>query len=119
MKSKAVKIIVTAVALIIIIVGSALTESFLIGKSVVGDEVTFRAMTQGDNMRIFIGTPESAVAFRNPKLKVKNGTAFITAKKVLVSPLFDDGHFEMNIDISETERIVLGETVVWTKDDVK
>lgn len=119
MKNKYVKISFAVFAVVVVIVLSALLSAFVIGQGVSGDEIAFRALTEGDVMRIIVSTPESAVAFKKPKAEKKGDTVYITAKKVLVSPLYDDGHFDIEVNIATAEKVVVGEKVIWTKDDVK
>ena len=116
-KSKVIKIAVGCVSVLLVVTVSVLLSLFVVGKSVSVDEVHFRSKTDSESIRIIVNTTGSAVAFKTPKAEQKGDTVYITAKKVLVSPLYDDGYFDIEVNIATAEKILLGEKIIWTKDE--
>ena len=119
LKNKCIKLVLALAGTVAVVAVGFLLSLFVIGQSISGDEVHFRANNSGDSMRIIVGTSDSGTALKNPKAKQKGDTIYITAKKVLVSSLCDDGYFDIEINISTAEKVVLGEKVIWTKESEK
>ena len=60
---------------------------------------------------------DSAMAFQRGRLKREGGTLSISARKVLVSPLFHEGTYETSIDLEPIESVMVGGQTIWSYAD--
>lgn len=97
-----------------IIVLAFMLKLFIIGEPVDGVQVVYVTSANGQLLDLQVDTPESAIAFRGWKQHQDGSTLYISARKVLVSPLFHEGHYETSIDLETVETIILGGKVIWS-----
>ena len=57
------------------------------------------------------------MAFQRGRLKREGGTLSISARKVLVSPLFHEGTYETSIDLEPIESVMVGGQTIWSYAD--
>ena len=99
-------------SLLVLCVGFA-AKLFLIGDPVAGGQVYCTVSENGQDLELQVDTVESAMALRGWKHEQDGGTLYLSARKVLVSPFFDEGHYETSIKIGAIDKIVLGGEIVW------
>lgn len=87
---------------------------YMIGEPVAGEQVYCTTSVNGHNLKLQVETVESGVAFRGWKYKRDGSALYISARKVLVSPLFDDGYYETSINIELIEKVLFGNKVIWS-----
>lgn len=91
-----------------------LLKLFIIGEPVDGVQVVCVTSANGQSLDLQVDTLESAMAFQGWKQHQDGSTLYISARKVLVSPLFHEGHYETSIDLETVETIILGGKVIWS-----
>ncbi len=94
-----------------------LLKLFIIGKPVDGVQVVCVTSANGQSLDLQADTLESAMALRGWKQQQDGSTLYINARKVLVSPLFHEGHYETSIDLEMIETIILGSKVIWSENE--
>lgn len=103
---------------IALIIGLAfLLKLFIIGEPVDGVQVVCVTSANGQSLDLQADTLESAMALRGWKQQQDGSTLYINARKVLVSPLFHEGHYETSIDLEMIETIILGSKVIWSENE--
>lgn len=100
---------------ITLIIGLAfLLKLFIIGEPVDGVQVVFVTSANGQSLDLQVDALESAMALRGWKQQQDGSTLYISARKVLASPMFHEGHYETSIDLETIETIILGGKVIWS-----
>lgn len=89
-----------------------LLKLFIIGEPVDGVQIVFVTSAHGQTLDLQVDTLESAMALRGWKQQQDGGSLYINARKVLVSPIFHEGHYETSIDLETVETIILGGKVI-------
>ena len=89
----------------------------IIGEPVDHAQVYCTTVVNGQNLELRIESVESAVAFRGWKMEQAGNTLSITVRKVLVSPLFDEGSYETTIDLDTIENVWFGGQLIWSRSD--
>lgn len=101
---------------IALIIGlSFLLKLFIIGEPVDGVQVVCVTSANGQTLDLQADTLESAMALRGWKHHQDGDTLYISARKVLASPMFHEGHYETSIDLETIETIILGGKVIWSR----
>lgn len=91
-----------------------LLKLFIIGEPVDGVQIVFVTSAHDQTLDLQVDTLESAMALRGWKHHQDGGTLSISARKVLASPMFHEGHYETSIDLETVETIILGGEVIWS-----
>lgn len=112
--SHLLKITGILIGIVLIIVLSVLFKLFVIGESVDGAQVNCTTSVNGHTLELRVAAVESAVALRGFRYKQEGDTLFISARKVVVSPLFDEGVYETSIDLELLDKIILGGQLIWS-----
>lgn len=88
---------------------------FLIGEpaSAAGMAWQIHEARDGTYLQLRIDAVESAMAYRNWKLREEDGVMTITARKSLVSPLGADGSYETKLKTDGLREIWLAERLIW------
>lgn len=86
---------------------------FVIGEPVDGGQLYFTASGDGQTLELQVNPIESAVALRGWRFKKDGGTLSISARKVLVSPIFSAGTFQTSIDLDGVTEVYLGGQRIW------
>lgn len=113
-KKMLIKIIIGIVAVVILWVPFKL---FIIGEPVDCAQVYYTADVNDQKLKLQIESVESAAALRGWKFEQDGDTLYISARKVLASPLFEEGSYETIIDLKTIERVSFGGHVVWSDAD--
>lgn len=97
----------------IIIVFCVLVKLFIVGEPVDGAQVNMAVSTEGQTLSLRVDAVESAVALWGWQLRRDGSTLAISARKVLVSPLFPSGTYQAEIDMEGLTDIELGGRAIW------
>lgn len=101
---------------IALIIGLAfLLNLFIIGEPVDGVQIVFVTSANGQSLDLQVDALESAMALRGWKQQQDGSTLYISARKVLASPMFHEGHYETSINLETIETIILGGKVIWSE----
>lgn len=101
--------VLTAVVLVICL------NSFVIGEPIDEAQVNCTISEHTNNLELKVTAIESAVALKGWKMNQDGNTLYISARKVLASPLFNEGSYETSIDLEGIEQILFGGQVIWSK----
>lgn len=112
MKKHKKSIILIAGVLLAICLG-VMAKLFIIGEPVDGGQILCAISENGPELELDVDAAESAVALRGWKYRRDGGTLYISARKVLVSPLFREGHYETSINKEKIDTIILGGKTIW------
>lgn len=114
MKNRKLKILTAVFSIFIVVVLGLLAKLFIIGEPVDGAQLYCETSTDGASLDLRITSVESAMAIRGVKLERDGTTLSISARKVLVSPLFPDGTVQTAVNLDGIETISLGGQIIWT-----
>ena len=89
---------------------------FLIGEPLASEQILCTAQARGETLHLELRTADSAAAFRSWKTHQEGTDLYITARKVLVSPIFDTWYHEMAVDIQGVNQVYLGGAPGWTRE---
>ena len=92
-----------------------LCDLYIIGEPIDGIQMRCVSSVNDETLELRVDALESAVALRNWRFKETDGTLFISARKVLVSPLFTEGSYQTSVDLEGIDRVVLGGELIWQR----
>lgn len=115
MKSKLAKIMTACFAVAIVIALGFAVKLYIIGEPVDGTQLYCITSLEGEVLELQVDSTESAVALRGWRFKRDGNALRISARKVLVSPLFSEGTFATAIDLGGVETVSLGGQVIFEK----
>ena len=111
MKRKS-KVLIFVFVVLILVAGFA-GKAFVIGEPVSGEQLKFSTFIKDNKLELKVKVSDSGVALRGWKVERKGDTVYISARKVMVSPMFDDGSYETDIDVKGVNKVVLGGRTIW------
>ncbi len=94
-----------------------LLSIFVIGEPIDGKQLYCTTSLNGQTLSLRVEPVESGVALRGWKFRKDNNVLHISARKVLVSPLFHEGTYETSIDLEPIESITVGGQTIWSYTD--
>lgn len=101
--------------ILLLIVFCTLFKLFIFGSPFYANQANCQIYENGTTVKLRVVAFEPAVAFHGWKHTRYGNTINITGRRVLVSPLFNSGHYETIIDVTETDCIILGDMIIWVK----
>lgn len=112
-RKKNVKKVVLAVALaVVLVLGSVAAYAFLIGSPATG--VSVDAVQEGTSVSVHYTSPDSAAALVGCNMKTVDDTVYITARKVLVSPVHtSEPSAAINVDTTGIRKIIAFGQLIW------
>lgn len=111
------KAFITIICVLLVIVLGIFLKLFVLGEPVDGAQVYCTTFVNNQSLELRVSAIESGVALRGWKFKQDGGTLLISARKVLVSPLFDKGDYETIIDLEAIDNILFGGQEIWSNKD--
>lgn len=114
-KRKTGRRVVLAILCTVLLIGAVLAAKvFLIGSPAQAQELSVMEQTENDGiLRLWIATPASATAYWGWKVETSDGVADISARSVLVSPLFREGGGTVEVPLEGVREVRLCGRVVW------
>lgn len=110
-----VKILAIIIGCLVVIALGIFLKIFVVGEPIDRAQVACEVSVNDQSLELKVMAIESAMALRGWKFKQEGSTLHINARKVPVSPFFDNGTYETSIDLSEIENIIFGGQVIWAK----
>lgn len=110
-----VKVMAACFAVAIAVALGFTIKLYIIGEPADGAQLYCRTSLEGESLKLQVSSVESAVALRGWRFKRDGNTLWISARKVLVSPLFSEGTFATTIDLDDVERVSLGGQIIFEK----
>ena len=110
---KKTSVIVVTAGIFVTIVFGVLLNLFVIGEPIDGKQLHCTTSLNGQTLELRVEAMESGVALRGWKFRKDNDVLSISARKVLVSPLFPNGGYETSIDLGSIERVLIGGQTIW------
>jgi len=90
--------VIIAGVLLVIVLGFA-AKIYVFGEPIDGEQVYCTTSVNGQNLKLQIETVESGMALRGWKYKQDGSVLYISGRKVLVSPFFNEGYYEASVNI--------------------
>ena len=113
-KRRSGKRVVLAVLLtLLVVIGAILAKVFLIGSPASADTMAARTWTEGDMLRVEVTSGASANAWWGWDTEVENGTARITAREGIVSPIHPTAYGELGIPLEGLKEVYLCGKLIW------
>lgn len=114
-KRKNTRRVVMAIACTVLLLAAAFAlKIFVIGTPAQkGELVVMDAVEDGGILRLSVSTPLSATAYRGWHVDTAGGVANISARSVLVSPLFPSGGGTVEVPLAGVTEVRLCGLVVW------
>lgn len=82
------RVVLAVLITVLVLTGALAAKVFIIGSPASAETTTvLRAWTEGETLWVEVTSPVSANAYWGWKTEVENGTAHITAREVMVSPI--------------------------------
>lgn len=109
--------ICTIISIFVMISLIILLSLFVIGEPIDGKQLYCTTSLNGQTLNLRVEPVESGVALRGWKFRKDNNILYISARKVLVSPLFHEGTYETSIDLEPIESVMVGGQTIWSYAD--
>lgn len=116
-KLKRKSFIGAVISIFVMISLGILLSIFVIGEPIDGKQLYCTTSLNGQTLSLRVEPVESGVALRGWKFRKDNNVLHISARKVLVSPLFHEGTYETSIDLEPIESITVGGQTIWSYTD--
>lgn len=116
-KMKRKSFICTIISIFVMISLIILLSLFVIGEPIDGKQLYCTTSLNGQTLKLRVEPVESGVALRGWKFRKDNNILYISARKVLVSPLFHEGTYETSIDLEPIESVMVGGQTIWSYAD--
>ena len=108
------KAFIIIICVLLLIVLGTFFKIFVLGEPVDGAQVYCTTYVNDKSLELRVETIESGMALRGWKFKQDGGTLLVSARKVLVSSLFDKGDYETVIDLEGIDNISFGGKEIWS-----
>lgn len=109
------KVLAIIIGCLVVIVLGIFLKIFVVGEPIDRAQVACEFTVNDQSLELKVMAVESAVALRGWKFTQEGSILHINARKVPVSPFFDNGTYETSINLSEIENITLGGQVIWSE----
>ena len=90
---------------------------FVIGQPVTSAGVAYSMVENGEVLELNLMSTGSANAFKDWKAEIRDGTAYVTGRSVLVSGLYRDGSAKEDVPLAGVSQVYVCDRMVW-EDDV-
>ena len=108
------RVLLAVLCTILLILAGFALKIFVIGSPAQEDELIVSEFAEENGvLRLSIATPYSATAYHGWNVEIADGVADISARSVLVSPLFPDGGGMVEVPLDVVEEVRLCGRVVW------
>jgi len=87
---------------------------FVIGQPVDGDTLAIEVKEQEGQVTIYIDSFDSAMAISDVSFRHEGTVMHLTVRKVLASPLHNDGSECIYLEITDETEIWLGSRLIWS-----
>ena len=108
------RVVLAVLCTILLILAGFALKIFVIGTPAQEDELIVSEFAEENGvLRLSIATPYSATAYHGWNVEIADGVADISARSVLVSPLFPDGGGTVEVPLDGVEEVRLCGRTVW------
>ena len=107
------RVILAVLLTLLAVTGAILAKIFLIGSPASADTMAARTWTEGDMLRVEVTSSVSANAWWGWDTEVENGTARITAREGIVSPIHPTAYGELGIPLEGLKEVYLCGKLIW------
>lgn len=107
------KVLCFALVILLLLVLGLPAKLFLIGEPVDGSQLIYSVTGENPSLVLNVCTSDSAMALHGWKYRQDGDALYISARKVLVSPLFPSGIYQTTIDTTLLAEIYLGGKLIW------
>ena len=108
------RMVLAIVLTLLVLTGGAAAMVFVIGSPASAETtVVLRTWTEEQTLWVEVTSPVSANAFWGWKTEVENGTAYITAREVIVSPIHPSAYGKIGVPLEGLEAVYLCGRLIW------
>ena len=108
------RVLLAVVCTVALVLAGTAAKLFLIGEPIGSVGTGWIYDPERQTLHLQVNAVESAVAYKDWAVRREGDAVRITARKVLVSPLYRDGSYETDISLADGVRSVyLGEDLIW------
>ena len=86
---------------------------FVIGQPVTSAGVAYSMVENGEVLELNLMSTGSANAFKDWKAEIRDGTAYVTGRSVLVSGLYRDGSAKVDVPLAGVSQVYVCDRLVW------
>lgn len=113
------RVVLAVLVTVLVLMGALAAKVFIIGSPASAETTTvLRAWTEGETLWVEVTSPVSANAYWGWKTEVENGTAHITAREVIVSPIHPSAYGKIGVPLEGVEEVYLCGRLIWQEGEV-
>ena len=86
---------------------------FVIGQPVTSAGVAYSMVENGEVLELNLMSTGSANAFKDWKAEIRDGTAYVTGRSVLVSGLYRDGSAKVDVPLAGVSQVYVCDRLMW------
>lgn len=107
------RILLAVLATVLLFIAGAAAKLFIIGQPVAENGFGWAMMEYGDSLELTVVSNGSANAFKDFRVEVQNGVAYVTGRSVLVSFLYREGRATVEIPLEGISQVNVCGRLVW------
>ena len=96
-----------------VLLGALAAKVFVIGSPASADTMAVRTWTAGEQLWVEVTSSVSANAWWGWDTEVENGTVYITAREVIVSPIHPSAYGKIGVPLEGVEEVYLCGRLIW------
>lgn len=107
------RVVLSIFLTLLVLTGAAAAKLFVIGSPASEETMVARTWMEGDTLYVEVSSRVSANAWWGWKTEVENGTAYITAREVIVSPIHPAAYGKIGVPLEGVEEVYLCGRLIW------
>ena len=112
------RVVLSIFLTLLVLTGAAAAKVFVIGSPASEETMVARTWMEGDTLYVEVSSRVSANAWWGWKTEVENGTAYITAREVIVSPIHPAAYGKIGVPLEGVEEVYLCGRLIWQDGEV-
>ena len=113
------RVVLAVLITVLVLTGALAAKVFIIGSPASAETTTvLRAWTEGETLWVEVTSPVSANAYWGWNTEVENGTAHITAREVMVSPIHPSAYGKIGVPLEGVEEVYLCGRLIWQEGEI-
>lgn len=107
------RILLAVLATVLLFIAGVAVKLFIIGQPVAENGFGWAMMEYGDSLELTVVSNGSANAFKDFKVDIRDGVAYVTGRSVLVSALYREGSATVEIPLEGISQVYVCGRLVW------
>lgn len=112
-KKGRLRVVLAVCGTLLVLLAAVAVKNFWIGSEATRSGLSWSARSSDGKLELHAFTHSDRTAYRNWQVKLEQGAYYITARKIIASPLCRDTDYNVVLDVSDVEQVYLCDTLLW------